>query len=64
MAGAGANFSPAGNFFTKRAGPGAFFSVGDAPAHAITGVRQVLFDGAPIPGKFTFNGRRPPAGVT
>lgn len=43
--------------------PGAFFSLAeDTPAHAIT-VRQVLFDGAPIPGKFTFNDR-PPSGVT
>jgi len=39
-----------------------FFLVERIPAHAIT-VRQVLFDGAPIPGKFTFNDR-PPTGVT
>jgi len=41
---------------------GPFFLVEGIPAHAIT-VRQVLFDGAPIPGKFTFNDR-PPTGVT
>lgn len=44
---------------------GVFFRAGteDTQAHAIT-VRQVLFDGgegAPIPGKFTFNDR-PPTG--
>jgi len=43
-----------------RGPPEAFFRAGDTPAHAIM-VRQVLFNGAPIPGKFTFNDRPLPA---
>jgi len=58
---AGARFSPVGYFFAG-ALPRSFFLAESISAHAIT-VRQVLFDGAPISGKFTFNDR-PPTGIT